>query len=236
MIIAIVSPKGGTGKSTVTVNLGTMFAAMGARTLLLDADDQNSSLGFLDRRPKNMPKIKGASLPYHYLRKQAKELSLDHDITLIDCKGAVNEASKAALVVSDFFVIPLGCSAFDLDSTIDFIENVIEEVASFKELAGALLINKNDNTKLTKRILEYLAENVNFPVLDSRLSSTVTYKESLEKGLSVVEYAPKSKAAEEIRKLFTELSGILNLGGKDVGKRLPNNAKKTKRASEQRAT
>ena len=51
-VIAITIPKGGTGKTTTTVNLGAAFAESGKRVLLVDLDPQGSlslSLGYQPR-------------------------------------------------------------------------------------------------------------------------------------------------------------------------------------------
>lgn len=55
MIISIVNHKGGTGKTTTTINLGSALAGEGLRVLLVDFDAQGSlsySLGIDDTAPK----------------------------------------------------------------------------------------------------------------------------------------------------------------------------------------
>ncbi len=45
-VIMVASKKGGVGKTTVSVNLATHLAMSGYRTLLVDADESNPSVGF----------------------------------------------------------------------------------------------------------------------------------------------------------------------------------------------
>ncbi len=58
-MIAVVSGKGGVGKSTVALNLAVLFAARGNSTLLLDADE---NLGTLDVMTGVAPKLRLGSV------------------------------------------------------------------------------------------------------------------------------------------------------------------------------
>jgi cellulose biosynthesis protein BcsQ len=50
-----------------------------------------------------------------------------------------------------------------------------------------------------------LMKEMGYPVLDTALYHRITYQEAIAQGMSVMEYDPRSKAAEEVQALFREL-------------------------------
>src|ERR1700709_2397433 len=60
-VIAIVSQKGGVGKSTLAVHLATEANAQGQRVLLLDLDPQGSATEWAIRRGDLPPDVSGAN-------------------------------------------------------------------------------------------------------------------------------------------------------------------------------
>ena len=57
--IVVLNPKGGSGKTTIAINLAACFAANGERPALMDLDPQASSMRWLRKRPNEAPPIHG---------------------------------------------------------------------------------------------------------------------------------------------------------------------------------
>ena len=57
--IVVLNPKGGSGKTTLAINLAAYFAGRGDSTLLIDRDPQGSSTRWLRKRKVPQPAING---------------------------------------------------------------------------------------------------------------------------------------------------------------------------------
>lgn len=59
--IVVLNPKGGSGKTTIAVNLASYFATRGLTPLLMDYDAQGSSMRWIRKRPPNLPEIRAVA-------------------------------------------------------------------------------------------------------------------------------------------------------------------------------
>ena len=59
--IVILNPKGGSGKTTLAMNLAGYFASLGRPAALVDFDPQGSSIRWLKKRPPNLAAIYGVA-------------------------------------------------------------------------------------------------------------------------------------------------------------------------------
>ena len=63
--IVVLNPKGGSGKTTLAINLAAYFALRGDNTLLIDRDPQGSATRWLRKRKTPQPAITGIATFEH---------------------------------------------------------------------------------------------------------------------------------------------------------------------------
>ena len=205
-VIGVVNQKGGTGKTTISTNLAAGFADLKKDVLLIDADPQQSTLDWQSCRPEKRPHIQTIGLPSKILNKEIKALRTKYDIIIIDCGGQVSATTRAAVMASDFIIVPTLPSQGDLLSTQKFFETVVEDVSALKKVLGGILLNRdNPSTVMSKRALQY-AKDLEYPLFKHQISQSVVYQEAYAAGMSVGEYSKKSKAAKEFQLFFDEIN------------------------------
>jgi chromosome partitioning protein len=205
-IIAVVNQKGGTGKTTVATNLAALFASQGRETLLVDADPQGSALDWQHDRPAHLPPVTVIGLPAPNLHREIPRLQAKYAVILIDGGGRITATARATVAVTDFLLVPTLASTPDARSTQRFFAEVVEEVAAMKgRISGAILLSMLKTGTTFNTSGQAVMKELGYPVLDTALYHRITYQEAIAQGMSVGEYDPRSKAAEEMQALFHEL-------------------------------
>ena len=209
MIYTIVSEKGGTGKTTLAVNLAACFASLGREVLLVDADPQHSALDWKADRPPGLPTVHALHLPEKNLFQEVENLKQKYELILIDGGGRITATARAAVAAADFIIVPTLPSKFDLLATESFMQQVVAEVQTYKAaVAGGILLNQlQSGTVIGKAAVAHL-ESLGYPVFDTKLHLYVAYREAAAAGKSVAEYDATSKAAAEFEAFFKELQEV----------------------------
>jgi chromosome partitioning protein len=205
-IIAVVNQKGGTGKTIVATNLATLFAGQQGEVLLVDADPQQSALKWQRDRPAHLPQVSVIGLPAPNLHREILRLQTKYGVILIDGGGRVTATARATVAVADFLLVPTLASLPDARSTQRFFAEVVEEVAAIKgRVSGAILFTMVKTGTVFNVSGQGQIKDLGYPVLETTLSHRITYQEAIAQGMSVGEYDPRSKAAEEMQALFREV-------------------------------
>ena len=201
MIIGVLNQKGGVGKTTLAINLAATIAASGARVLLVDADPQASAMAWSSAREAD-PLFPVVGMAKPTLHRDLPRLAADHEVVIIDGAPRVNELARSAILASDFVLIPVQPSPYDIWAAAETVRLIREAQQMKPGLAAAFVVNRMiARTAIGRDAAAALAEFEDVPVLAAQLNQRVIYAESAARGLAVIEAAPKGEAARELKAL-----------------------------------
>lgn len=111
--IAIASPKGGAGKSTTAVILGTEIARMGAPVIMLDCDPNRSltlwsSRGQLPERISVFNDVNESNVI-----RTIKQHDKDGQIVIVDLEGVASHLMSRAMSQADLVITPMRATTLD---------------------------------------------------------------------------------------------------------------------------
>lgn len=119
--IMVANPKGGCGKSTLSIHIASWFARHDEVVYLGDLDRQRSSRLWLEARPGHLPTIRHWDVSADDVR-----LPPEHcDFAILDTPAGLHgKRLKEALNMADKVVVPVSPSRFDMLATRDFFEEL----------------------------------------------------------------------------------------------------------------
>lgn len=208
MIITVGGIKGGVGKSMVSVNLAVMRSSLGKKVLLVDADDQKTSSNWSDLRTSL-----GIKTPFTTIRLSSKsvqtevlKLATNYDDIIIDCGGRDTQSLRAALMVSDKFIVPFQPRSFDI-WTLSDVDELIAAAKSFNQkLTANAFINcakpRGSDNDAAKSIL---AEAASLTLLPVTLGQRNAFSNATAKGLGIMETNEDIKAKNEFKALHNAI-------------------------------
>ena len=158
--VLVASSKGGAGKTTIATHLAAHAALEGLRTVIVDADPQQSSTRWAERRAG----LEAAVLPLDGSRRAKsvwKSLPDDTQRVVVDAPaGAMAGDLQAWLDHADAVVVPVQPSALDLDATVPFLNTLAQDTRVRRgELRVGLVANRMKPwTNASQATLELLSQ------------------------------------------------------------------------------
>jgi len=209
MKVGFLNQKGGVGKTTLAVNVADAMARQNKRVLLVDADPQGSALDWAAAR-RGEPMFAVAGLPRASIHKELPALAKGYDVVLIDGPPRVYDVARSAIMASDLVLIPVQPSPYDVWAAKEIVDLIHEARVYKPDLKAAFTINRKIvNTALGRDVADALSEYP-IPVFSSAVCQRVILAESAAQGQTVLETAPESTAADEIRQLVREIEEFLS--------------------------
>jgi chromosome partitioning protein len=207
MVITFLNLKGGCGKTTLSIHVASTLALAGKKVMLIDADEQMSSVHWAETRDKD-PIFTVTGIPSNTIHKQIKLMQNDYDFIIVDGPPRTSSVSRSCVVASDLVLIPVTPSPYDVwaaSEIIEILDNVKHSIAEYKKINAAIIINRKiHNTNLGKEV-EVALKEYNIPIFDTIIHQRIAYAESAAAGTSVIEEDPSSIAGQEIKNLVEEI-------------------------------
>lgn len=195
--IALISQKGGSGKTTMSLNLAIAATLKGLSAVVIDLDPQQSATRWARLRTADAPVI----LPGHgpnLADLMARASEGGADLVIIDTAPKSEAAALTAARLADLIPIPCQPSSLDLDAIADTVN-----IASLAKRPAAFVLNScRASSSLADQAEEALREYM-LPLAPVRLGNRVAFVKSLAEGKGVIEHEPAGAAAREIKQLST---------------------------------
>ena len=205
MVVVAGGIKGGSGKSTVAVNLAVMRAREGRDVLLVDADDQETATDFTVLRNERLDGeagYTGVTLRGKAIRTEVLRLVSKYDDIIIDSGGRDTTSQRAAMAVADVYLVPFVPRSFDV-WTLERVAGLVEEMQTINpDLQPFVFINRADaRGRDNAEAVAYFKEFEVLEYLDVPLGNRKVFANAAAAGLAVVEYRPRDqKAIAEIER------------------------------------
>lgn len=196
----VINPKGGSGKTTVAINVASYFAANGAPTTLMDYDPQGSSLNWLRLRAPDAPYIHPANAApekFGRLRSFERYVPPETRQLVIDAPaGASGLLLHEMLERATAILVPLVPSSIDLHATGNFLrELLLTGRMKSGKIRMAVIANKVRRSMPVYPPLHELLDSLGLKLL-ARLVDSDVYLRTAESGTGIFEMNPALAVAE----------------------------------------
>lgn len=213
LTIAVVSQKGGVGKTTLTLNLAAALHAGGSRVLVVDADPQGTAQVWSDIAQESgvdAPTVVATTGPS--MRQVLSSMGDSFDVIVIDTPPRMNAEAKAAMLQAHVVLVPLAPGPENVWSLAQ-TASAIEEVQLYRpDLLVRAVLNKMDKrTALSASLRDDLGAT-SLQAFDNTLTARVAFPEATATGQGAVSYAPRSPAAREVAALADEILELVATG------------------------
>jgi chromosome partitioning protein len=214
-IITVCNQKGGSGKTTLSMQLAGALARRGNKVLVVDADPQGTATRWAATAEDDKPfpaSVVGLSAASAKVHREVKKFVPDYHYIIIDCPPAADSpVPQSALLIADLALVPIIPSPLDMWAAVG-IRQVIENVSEInEELQARLVVNQcQPNTSLAREALEVLPE-FGIDLCKTYMHQRQVYRQSAVFGQTVHDFGSKATPAiEEIETLTNEILGLLS--------------------------
>ena len=203
--IAVVSQKGGAGKTTVALHIAVAADQAGFSVALIDMDPQATAETWaVWRKNEEHPAVVAAKAPT-LTRTLEKAAQLGAGLVVIDTPPLAQAEAAEAVRAADLILIPCRPAAFDLHA----VRMTARMAQTVQKPAFVMFNGGPPNAPHMYSQAAELVQQIGLAVAPVRLSDRAAYRAATNTGQAAQEIEPKGKAADEVMALWQWLAKLL---------------------------
>ena len=193
--IAFVTQKGGSGKSTLCVNLAVAAQQAGKSVCILEMDRQATISDWADLRQAETPEV--AQIDATQIEAVMERLrDSQYDYVFIDTPGVDSPGALSAIRAADLCIVPSRPTPADLRA----VRATLEAIYRLKKRFAFVLNQTPPRSYRVRDAAEGLIAHGVLPEVHIVLRND--HQDAVGLGQGVTEFNPKGQAADEIRRLW----------------------------------
>ncbi len=206
--VAIISQKGGAGKTTIALHLATAAAIEGRNTAIIDLDPQASAANWSDRREAELPVVLSAhaSRLTHEIKRVEE---MEGELLIIDTAPHSDSAALEAAKAADLILVPCRPAILDIEAISNTLNLVRTTGTPVWVVMNAVAPQGNEAVEAAEAIA-----GLDVGVCPVQLRQRVAFSRALITGQSAQEFEPGGKAAAEAEQLHAFMCAHLHLASK----------------------
>lgn len=205
-VIALISQKGGSGKTTLAAALAVAHEADGGTAAVADLDPQGSSLAWHHFRDGEPPIVAAAHAP-RLERTLRGFRTRGVSLAVIDTAPHASAGALAASRIADLVLVPCRPSAPDLAAI-----GATLEVADLAGTDAAVLLNAVPPRGSLAEEAAEAVQGIGARIVPVTLGSRIAHVHAFTLGRTAQEFEPRGKAAAEVQQLYRWTAGELHRG------------------------
>jgi chromosome partitioning protein len=195
-VLAVLSQKGGVGKTTLATCLAVAAEQAGERVAIIDIDPQATASFWKDVRDQETPAV--ISVQPIRLGAMVKACAdAETDLVIIDGAAVARDVTFEATKHADFVIVPTKTAVFDTMSMTHTLDVVREQKKPF----AVVLTFVPPQGQETRDAISAIAE-LGAAVCPVTIGNRKAFFRAQAEGKAVQEFEPSGVAADEIKRLY----------------------------------